>query len=201
MSLPLSAEAALHRGLDGLAWRDDATDAYIRDTLELVRDLDGVLTTIKENVSHIEELLKTFQRNLMFERKVRHQTAHARHPHTQTPSPCSQPASNSNVVHAACFADGWLVSLQEGKVYSFEELSDSSAALLSQRHSEMRDVGKEIGKLLSSSNRILKASKASAAWRAYVDYVSDIVIQGFSNAITTTTSYLLQQLDADCLAR
>lgn len=96
---------------------------------------------------------------------------------------------------------GWLVSLQEGKVYSFEELSDSSAALLSQRHSEMRDVGQEIGKLLSSSNRILKASKASAAWRAYVDYVSDIVIQGFSNAITTTTSYLLQQLDADCLAR
>lgn len=46
--------------------------------------------------------------------------------------------------------------LQEGKIYSFEELSDSSAALLSQRHSEMRDVGKEIGKLLSSSNRILK---------------------------------------------
>lgn len=41
-------------------------------------------------------------------------------------------------------------------MYSFEELSDSSAALLSQRHSEMRDVGKEIGKLLSSSNRILK---------------------------------------------
>jgi hypothetical protein len=47
---------------------------------------------------------------------------------------------------------------QEGKIYSFEELSDSSAALLSQRHSEMRDVGKEIGKLLSSSNRILKVT-------------------------------------------
>lgn len=46
--------------------------------------------------------------------------------------------------------------LQDGKIYSFEELSDSSAALLSQRHSQIRDVGKEIGKLLSSSNRILK---------------------------------------------
>jgi hypothetical protein len=64
------AEAALHRGLGGLVWKDEGTDAYIRDTLELVRDLDSVLTTIKDNVSHIEELLKTFERNLMFDRKV-----------------------------------------------------------------------------------------------------------------------------------
>jgi dynein heavy chain len=41
-------------------------------------------------------------------------------------------------------------------VYTFDELSDASAAVLAQRHSEMRDAGKEIGKLLSSSNRILK---------------------------------------------
>lgn len=91
--------------------------------------------------------------------------------------------------------------LQEGKIYSFEELSDSSSALLSQRHSEMRDAGKDIGKLLSGSNRILKASKASAAWRAYVDYVSDVVIQGFSTAITSSTKYLLQQLDPEALAK
>jgi dynein heavy chain len=51
--------------------------------------------------------------------------------------------------------------LQEGKVYTFEELSDSSAALISQRHAEMRDAGKEIGKLLSSSNRVLKVGPHS----------------------------------------
>jgi dynein heavy chain, axonemal len=45
---------------------------------------------------------------------------------------------------------------QEGKVYTFEELSDSSASLIMQRHSEMRDAGKEITKLLSGSNRVLK---------------------------------------------
>lgn len=66
----LRAEAALHRGLEGLVWKDDGTDAYIRDTLELVRDLDSVLTTIKDNVAHIQELLKTFEQNLMFDRKV-----------------------------------------------------------------------------------------------------------------------------------
>lgn len=53
-------------------WRDDATDAYIRDTLELVRQLDEVLTTIKENVSKIVDQLKVFEKNLMFDRKVCH---------------------------------------------------------------------------------------------------------------------------------
>jgi dynein heavy chain len=50
----------------------------------------------------------------------------------------------------------YILPLQDGKIYTFEELSDSSAALISQRHPEMRDAGKEIGKLLSSSNRVLK---------------------------------------------
>jgi dynein heavy chain len=54
------------------------------------------------------------------------------------------------------------VALQEGKVYTFEELSDSSAAIISQRHAEMRDAGKEIGKLLSSSNRVLKVGQCYA---------------------------------------
>jgi dynein heavy chain len=49
-----------------------------------------------------------------------------------------------------------ILPLQDGKIYTFEELSDSSAVLISQRHAEMRDAGKEIGKLLSSSNRVLK---------------------------------------------
>jgi dynein heavy chain len=46
--------------------------------------------------------------------------------------------------------------LQDSKVYTFEELSDNSSSLISQRHSEMREAGREIGKLLSSSNRVLK---------------------------------------------
>lgn len=51
-------------------WRNEGTEAYIRETVELVRDLDSVLTTIKDNVVGIADLLKTFERNLMFDRKV-----------------------------------------------------------------------------------------------------------------------------------
>lgn len=50
-------------------------------------------------------------------------------------------------------------------MYAFEELRDSSSSVIAQRHSEMRDAGKEIGKLLSSSNRILKVSAGGCRCR------------------------------------
>lgn len=64
------AEAALQRGLQELVWRSGGIDAYIKDTLDMVKDLDGVLTTIKDNVAKTVEILKGFERKLMFERKV-----------------------------------------------------------------------------------------------------------------------------------
>lgn len=66
---------------------------------------------------------------------------------------CALTPKSAAQQHACANMSMWL---QEGKVYTFDELSDSSSALISQRHSEMRDAGKEIGKLLSSSNRVLK---------------------------------------------
>jgi hypothetical protein len=67
-----------------------------------------------------QEVLKAFERSLMFERK-------------------------------------------EGKVYSAEELAEASSAVMAARHAEMRDAGKEIGKLLSASNRVVKVG--SRGWR------------------------------------
>lgn len=65
-----TAEAALQRGLEELVWANDGIDVYIRETLEIVKELDGVLTTIKDNVANTLDLLRTFERNLMLDRKV-----------------------------------------------------------------------------------------------------------------------------------
>jgi hypothetical protein len=43
-------EAALQRGLAELNWRAEGIDGYIAETLELVKDVDLVLGTVKENV-------------------------------------------------------------------------------------------------------------------------------------------------------
>jgi hypothetical protein len=123
--------------------------------MESVKDLDQVLSTIKDNVGATRTILKGWEKNLMFERK-------------------------------------------EGKVYTFDELNEAFAALIQQRHAEIRDGGKEITKLLSSSNRVLKVSKGMPAWRAYVDYFSAVVIDGFCNAITATARYLLAQARCCC---
>lgn len=37
-------------GLEELQWRSDAIDGFLRDALAAVRDLDGVLATLKDNV-------------------------------------------------------------------------------------------------------------------------------------------------------
>jgi hypothetical protein len=38
------------RGLQELQWRSDSIGSFIRDALEAVRDLDSLLTTLKDNV-------------------------------------------------------------------------------------------------------------------------------------------------------
>lgn len=47
----------------------DSIDQYIRDTMELVKDVNEILTTIKDNVKDTQRILKTWEKNLMFERK------------------------------------------------------------------------------------------------------------------------------------
>ena len=56
----------------------------------------------------------------------------------------------------SAFEKNLMFERKEGKVYSYDELNDASTALIAQRHAELRDAGKEIGKLLSGSNRVLK---------------------------------------------
>jgi dynein heavy chain len=46
----------------------------------------------------------------------------------------------------------------------------------------------------------LQVSKGLPSWKAYVDYVSNIVIDGFANAIIASTRYLLSQIDPEQLA-
>ena len=153
-----AVELSLKRGLQDLSWKSDGIDSYVKETMDSVKDLDLILTTIKDNVKDTIKILKGWEKNLMFDRK-------------------------------------------EGKTYTFEELNDSFSQLIQQRHSDIRDGGKEITKLLSASIRVLKVSKGVPSWKKYVDYFSDIVIDGFSAAIIATIKYLLNQIDPDVLAK
>lgn len=81
----------------------------------MVKEVESVLITIKENVQETRQILKNWEMNLMFDRK-------------------------------------------EGRVYEFDDVNTSFNQLIQQRHSEIQESGKQIIKLLSNSNRILKVA-------------------------------------------
>ena len=80
------------------------------------------------------------------------------------------------------------------KTYQFAELREEFDKSISARHAVIADNGKAIGKNVSSSYRTLVLRPEPADWKAYTDYVSNIVIGGFSKGITTSVDYLTGQL-------
>jgi dynein heavy chain len=113
----------------------------------------------------------------------------------------------SNVADTRKILEGWMSNIMfisrkdNTRVYSFADLNSAFKEVIEARHSAISDQGKEIVKLLSSSNRTLKVSKAAPSWKQYVDYVSDIVIKGFADTIITTIDHVYQQLSAEAIAK
>lgn len=90
---------------------------------------------------------------------------------------------------------------KEGKVYTPDELKDALGGLLRSRHGDIADGGIEIAKLLAATNKTLKVSKGAPAWKAYVEYVNEIVIDGFSDSILASLRYLRNQVDPVVIAK
>ena len=90
---------------------------------------------------------------------------------------------------------------KEGKTYSVEEFAEVHSTLTTTRYSAIEDGGKEITKLLSNSNRTLKVSKGAPPWKAYVEYVSEIVISGFCDSILESVAYLHAQVDPQVMEK
>ncbi|DBB00313.1 TPA: Dynein beta chain, flagellar outer arm [Trebouxia sp. C0004] len=110
-----------------------------------------------------------------------------------------------NVKRTSEVLAGWVANpmfdRKEGKVHTYEELTNSFRDVSSKCHSLISDGGKEITKLLSSSNRTLKVSKGAPAWKAYVDYIGDVVIDGLVECIIASVHRLTSQVDPENMAK
>lgn len=65
----------------------------------------------------------------------------------------------------------------------------------------MSEGGKDIHKLVKDSSEALKVSKVANTWRAYEDFVSNIVIEGFVSSIAVSLQYLCEILDPLIIAK
>ncbi|NXJ23235.1 DYH9 protein, partial [Dicrurus megarhynchus] len=76
-------------------------------------------------------------------------------------------------------------------VLSLEECQER----LERRYSLVRESGQRIHSLVKENQSLLLADPASDAWKAYLDYVDEIVLDGFFTAIECSLQNLLENTD------
>ena len=54
---------------------------------------------------------------------------------------------------------------------------------------------------LKKQNKVLRASNASSDWRAYVDFVNNVVVDGLAKIVYTSLDFLFEQVDADTIVK
>mmetsp|Transcript_13737 Transcript_13737/g.31794 ORF Transcript_13737/g.31794 Transcript_13737/m.31794 type:complete len:4493 (-) Transcript_13737:49-13527(-) len=82
------------------------------------------------------------------------------------------------------------------KTYSLDEFQAMHVAKVTERYNDVRDGEEKIQQHLAGSNKVLKVSKGASSWRAYVDYVNQIYIDGLVDAVLSSVQYLRNQLDS-----
>ncbi|CAE7211087.1 ODA4 [Symbiodinium pilosum] len=87
------------------------------------------------------------------------------------------------------------------KPVSVEEFEQNHKARVGVRLMNMTDGGKEIHRYVKDSSESLKISKSAGTWKAYVDFVNNVVIEGFVSAIAVSLQYLCEILDPLIIAR
>ena len=75
-----------------------------------------------------------------------------------------------------------------------EESERIHKAVKTARYAEIKEGGKEITTLLKDTNKVLRVSNASADWRAYVDFVNNIIVDGLASTIIISLEFLLDQV-------
>jgi dynein heavy chain len=83
-------------------------------------------------------------------------------------------------------------------VNDFEQLQKQ---VRSQRYHIIKEGGSEIHKLLKDTNKKLKVSQGLPDWRAYVDFINNIVVGGLVQVIIVSLEVVEQQIDPANITR
>ncbi|XP_075375292.1 dynein axonemal heavy chain 9-like [Mycteria americana] len=105
--------------------------------------------------------------------------------------------AKNNVEEIQTIVQSWVLPIferKDGKRESLLSLEDCQDRL-ERRYSLIRESGHRIHSLVKENQSLLLADPASDVWKAYVDYVDEIVLDGFFTAIECSLKYLLQNTD------
>uniref|UniRef100_A0A672V7V5 Dynein axonemal heavy chain 17 n=1 Tax=Strigops habroptila TaxID=2489341 RepID=A0A672V7V5_STRHB len=105
--------------------------------------------------------------------------------------------AKDNVEEIQSIVRSWVSPILERKDCKRESLLvlEDCRDRLEKRYSLVRESGQRIHSLLKENQSLLVADPASDIWKAYVDYVDEIVLDGFFTAIECSLKYLLENTD------
>ena len=87
------------------------------------------------------------------------------------------------------------------KPISKEDFEKEHKNMVKERYTEIKEGGKHIHSMLKDTNKVLRASNASTDWRAYVDFVNNVVVDGLAKIVYTSLDFLYEQIDLDIIAK
>ena len=76
-----------------------------------------------------------------------------------------------------------------------EDVETLHNAAIAGRFDTIRSEGKEIHKLMKDTTDNVRPNKQSKEWKSYVDYVNGLIIEGITNGIDGSMTYLAEQID------
>ena len=62
----------------------------------------------------------------------------------------------------------------------------------------MKADGEKIHALVEENRELFRAEKDSEIWKKYIEYLDDIVLDGFFNCVQCSLQYLLDNTDKNC---
>jgi dynein heavy chain len=81
------------------------------------------------------------------------------------------------------------------KTYNLVAYMEEHAKTLEARQKDITDGAKEVHNYLKASNEVLKVSKGAPAWRAYVEFINGILVDGIADTVVASLGNLLGQID------
>ena len=109
-----------------------------------------------------------------------------------------------NLVRCQEILDDWNAEpllMRHSKPVSVAEALDVFKSHLQSRYSVITTGGKEIHVLLKKTNKALKVSKGAVDWKAYVDFINNIAVEGICDVVNISLKSLHAEIDKEIVEK
>lgn len=76
-----------------------------------------------------------------------------------------------------------------------DDYNTQQQGVFAQKMQNVKENGNQIHKLVREVHAKINIDKKSPIWKAYVDYVNEIVLEGIAQAVITALKHLNEQID------